>query len=97
VLWGTEEHVRDLLVPAGLDDLAFARETVTLDFASVDEGVTFYADNFGPVVRAREALEPDGRWPALRDDMAATFARHNVADDDTLAFAAEYLAVVGRR
>jgi SAM-dependent methyltransferase len=96
VLWGTEEHVRDLLAPAGLD-LAFARETVTLDFASADEGVAFYADNFGPVVRAREALEPQGRWPALRDDLAATFARHNVADDGGLAFPAEYLAVIGRR
>lgn len=64
LLWGDPDHVRGL----------FAR-TLTLEF-SVDrlpidpevdpaEVVDFYVSSFGPLVMARRALEPQGRWEPL--------------------------------
>jgi SAM-dependent methyltransferase len=94
-LWGSEEHVRELLGD-GLE-LVLERETVDMHFPSVDEAVAFYETNFGPVVTARELLEPEGRWEAVREEMAAMFERNNSADDGSLLFRAEYLAVLGRK
>ena len=94
-LWGVEEHVRELFADAALN-LVFDRELVTLRFNSVEHAVRTYATKFGPVVKARERLEPAGRWDALRDDLAAMFERHNHATDGTAAVAGEYLQVIAR-
>lgn len=63
--WGDPEHIRDL----------FAGTELTLDFTvdrlpidpEVDpaEVVDFYVSSFGPLVMARRALEPEGRWEPL--------------------------------
>jgi hypothetical protein len=46
-------------------------------------------------VMARRALEPLGRWQALRDDLEALATRH--ATGDGAVFESEYLAVNGRK
>lgn len=71
-LWGDERHVRGLFADSGLE-LEFDRKTVELKFDSVAEMMDFYTIEFGPIVKARELLEPQGRWPALRDDLLAYF------------------------
>jgi ubiquinone/menaquinone biosynthesis C-methylase UbiE len=93
VLWGTEEHVRELFPGA---DLVLERDVVDLRYPSVADAVDFYATKFGPLVKARERLEPQGGWQALLDDFAAMFERHMVARGDEVVYPAEYLVAVGR-
>jgi SAM-dependent methyltransferase len=96
VKWGSEEYLQQLFGDLGV---AFdpERERVVFNFDSVEQAVETYADKFGPVVKARERLEPEGRWPALREDLAKLFERHNQARDGSLAFPGEYLVAIGRK
>jgi SAM-dependent methyltransferase len=61
--WGDPDHVRDLFPEMPLD---FSPERVPID-PDVDhaEIVDFYVSAFGPLVMARRALEPEGRWEPL--------------------------------
>jgi hypothetical protein len=45
---------------------------------------------FGPIVAAKQALEPEGKWEALRADMVAFFDEHR---DDGV----EYLVITGTK
>jgi hypothetical protein len=56
-----------------------------------------YSTKLGPVAQARQLLEADGRWPALRDDLTALFERTNDAGDGGLICPAQYLVVLGRK
>lgn len=94
-LWGTEEHVERLLSEAGVK-LEFDRQTMVLDFDSVEDGVAFFEANFGPLAMARDRLAPEGRWDPLRAEVAALMASFNLAGDDRLRLPIEYLEVVGR-
>ncbi|HET6380394.1 MAG TPA: methyltransferase domain-containing protein [candidate division Zixibacteria bacterium] len=61
--WGDPDHVRQLLAGATLD---FAVEQLEIKPDVDAEGVVdFYLASFGPLVMARRALEPQGRWEAL--------------------------------
>jgi SAM-dependent methyltransferase len=90
--WGSEEHVERLFVGTGIA-LEFERDEVVFRFDSGDEYVSFYAEKFGPVLMAREALEPEGRWEALRDDMVALFDEHNSQQ----GFPGQYLIALGTK
>lgn len=94
-LWGNEDHVQHLFDGTGIN-LDFHRETVEFIFDSVSDIFEFYATNFGPVIKARERLEPDGRWPALRDDLLVYFERNTTPVGDAILWPAEYLVVLGR-
>jgi ubiquinone/menaquinone biosynthesis C-methylase UbiE len=89
-LWGSEDHVRELFAGMGLD-LQFAREeTKNMAFHSAEEGVSLMETKFGPLITARQALEPEGKWEVLRADMVAFFDEHH---DDGV----EYLVVTGTK
>jgi SAM-dependent methyltransferase len=94
-LWGSEDHVRGLFAEARLA-LAFERELAYLSFDSLEQAVSTYETKFGPVVKARELLEREGCWGALRQDLAAMFERHNRSEDDGVSFAGEYLVLIAR-
>jgi len=96
LFWGTEDHVRGLFEGTGIE-LEFERAHVDVSFDSVAEAVDTFATKFGPVVKARELLEPQGRWPALHDDLAALFERLDRSSGDRVEYPAEYLVVVGRK
>ena len=94
ILWGSEQHVREMLEPHGLE-LEFDRETVTFQKPGVDQLVTFYEEKFGPMVMAKAALGE--RWPELRSDLVSLFESANEAGDGSVRVAAEYLVTVGRK
>jgi SAM-dependent methyltransferase len=94
--WGREDHVLALFEATGIE-CEFRRELVDFRFGSVEDGVHTYETCFGPIVKARQRLEKEGRWAALRDDLTALFTRHNVATDGTLTYRAEYLLALGRK
>ena len=67
LLWGTEGHVRGLFEGTSVE-FEFERNEIRFSFASAEEAVATYEANFGPIVMAKQLLEPQGRWAALRDD-----------------------------
>lgn len=88
ILWGSEDHVRELFAGTGLH-LQFAREeTKSMAFDSAEVGVSVMEANFGPLVTAKQGLEPEGKWQALRAEIVAFFDAHR---DDGV----EYLVVTG--
>jgi SAM-dependent methyltransferase len=95
-LWGDERHVRELFAGTGIE-LDFVRETVMWRFDSPSEAVDTFASTLGPLVKAREALEPQGRWTTLRGEIAAWFERWNRSATHRLEFAADYLVVLGQK
>jgi SAM-dependent methyltransferase len=86
--WGDEDHVRELFAGTGVE-LEFAREQAEPpQFDSADDEIEFTTSKFGPLIMARRMLEPQGRWPALLDDMRRLIERRDGA--------AEYLVILGR-
>ncbi len=93
-LWGDEAHVRSLFPAHGVE-LTF--ETHSTDFTEKSPAafVEFMADNYGPVLKARERLAQDGRWTSLRADLIALCERSNV-EPDAFRAPSEYLVISGR-
>jgi hypothetical protein len=92
-LWGTEEHVRELFSPHGLE-LSFERRPVRLHDESAEAYVDFMAGSFGPMMAARAAAGDD--WPELRAQLSEVFRGAEVEDDSAPFVAeAEYLLVLG--
>ena len=94
--WGVPEHAAKMFEGTGIE-LSFERETTTMEFPSVEAMVEMYEQKFGPTVMARAALEPEGRWQALRDDLVALFERNTVPSGGGIAYEAEYLVILGRK
>ena len=98
-LWGDEQHVRDLL-GRGVSELELTRRTLDIRaFATPEDLVTFYRDNFGPTLAAYRATADD---PGRRAELDARFGAY--ARDENRAPAGEparyefeYLLVVARR
>jgi SAM-dependent methyltransferase len=90
LLWGTEDHVRELLGEAN-----FERHAIVWTDDSPESYARFMLDSFGPLLNAREVLAE--RADEL--DVAFTnFLRsENEADDGTLRFRGEYLLSVVTR
>jgi SAM-dependent methyltransferase len=87
LLWGTEQHVRDIFAGTGVR-LEFDRDTVAMPFRSGAEAVEFGVRNFGPLIMLRDRLEAEGTWSALLERMAAIYDRREPA---------EYLIALGRK
>jgi SAM-dependent methyltransferase len=96
ILWGTEDHVRELLGDR-VADLRFERLTVPIEDDSVEEEVEYMTRTLGPLVLAKAALEPAGRWDAARADLVAVYEKFNTADDGSLRAQGEYLLTVATR
>jgi ubiquinone/menaquinone biosynthesis C-methylase UbiE len=96
-LWGTEDHVRKVFEPHGLD-LTFERRAVRFTDESAEAFVDWMSQNFGPMMGARAMLEPEGKWDELRGKLIEGFAGYEVPDDDgAFAWDQEYLLVLGRK
>ena len=75
-LWGDERHVRALFAGLGID-LSFERRVVSPRAESPEAYVAHYERYFGPVITARAALEPEGRWDELRSDFVDLVGRYH--------------------
>lgn len=90
VLWGTEDHTRELL-----GDGEFERREIDWEDESVESYASFMLESFGPLLNAREAL---GEREAELDEAFRQFlASENLRDDGTLHFRGEYLLAVIQR
>lgn len=95
-LWGDEAHVERLFADTGVS-LEFDRGTVDFEHDSPAAFVDFMATDYGPLVKAREALTPEGRWADLRRDLVRLSESANTARDGRFLVPSEYLVVIGDR
>ena len=67
---------------------------VVVETETPEELLTHYENTLGPMVMAKQALEPEGRWEPLREQLADLYAAANETTDGTLRLEAEYLVSV---
>jgi ubiquinone/menaquinone biosynthesis C-methylase UbiE len=84
VLWGTEQHVRELLGEA-----RFSRHQVEWVDESVERYADFMENSFGPLINAREMA-----GDAVHDAYLGYLSDANEADDGSMRFSGEYLVSV---
>jgi ubiquinone/menaquinone biosynthesis C-methylase UbiE len=97
LLWGSEEHVRELF--GDRVELDLTRRELVERAAGPREYIRLFEETFGPVIAVRTSLEDDpDRAAALDRDLLEFATRENSGDPDGPAeYAYEYLLVVARR
>jgi SAM-dependent methyltransferase len=93
--WGTEQRLRELL-GSGISELQTRSLDAVLRFASPQDFADVFRENYGPTLKAFEALDEE-RGALFYDDLAALAARYNVADDGTVKMPWTYLEAGARR
>jgi SAM-dependent methyltransferase len=93
VMWGAEDHVRSLFADQPVE-LSFERREVTFEDESIESWLAHNEKVLGPIVMAKAALEPQGRWEDLRRDLTGLYREHNKATDGSMHLGAEYLLTV---
>jgi SAM-dependent methyltransferase len=92
-LWGVPEHVEAMFEPHGLH-LEFDEDALHLRDDGVDEFVSFFESNFGPMVAARQVLGE--RWAEL-DGRFRTLVREHDGGTDGVELTQDYLVTIARR
>lgn len=92
VLWGSEERLHELFGGA-VASLHVARRSFVFRFRSPQHYVDFHRANYGPALKAFEALDLPGQ-ESLAREMADLVHRFNRADDGTAVWPSDYLEVV---
>jgi SAM-dependent methyltransferase len=92
LLWGTEDHVREMFPSAR--DYEFERRSAMIEWDSVEGWADFFMPRFGPFVTAQAMLGE--RFADLRTDVVEVWTRWNEADGDGLRLPQEYLLSVVR-
>ncbi|HUA75215.1 MAG TPA: methyltransferase domain-containing protein [Solirubrobacteraceae bacterium] len=95
VTWGVEDQVRSLFADSGAE-LAFERHMVTYESESVESWVGYNEQVLGPIVMAKAALEPQGKWDDLRGELIRLYTNANEAADGSMRVRAEYLLTIAQ-
>jgi len=94
-LWGDEQHVDEVFAELGVE-FEFERREVTFEGESPAAFVDYMADNYGPLLKAKERLTPLGTWTDLRDDLVALSERSSLTPNG-FRTPSEFLLVRGRK
>ena len=95
LLWGTEEHLRDLFGDA-VASLDVRERVFTFRFRSAEELVDFFRVSYGPTLKAFAALDGAGR-DALELDLIALAQRFDRLGGDAVAIPATYTEAIAIR
>jgi ubiquinone/menaquinone biosynthesis C-methylase UbiE len=95
LLWGTEEHVRELFGER-ISELRTERRISRQPFRSPEHYIEFFRTYFGPTQTAYERVGAEGEQ-ALTDDLRSFLEQANTAGDRAMVLEAEYLEVVATR
>ena len=93
LLWGVEDHVRELFSDA---ELSFERRTVTLSHDSPESWVDYTERVLGPAIMTKAALEPQGKWEQCKADLISLYRGADEGSDGAFSAPAEYLLTVAR-
>lgn len=91
--WGSEAGVGDLL-GEHVSGMELRHEHVTMSAESAHGWVDYMAASYGPLVRARTALQERGAWEDLRAELVRIASAHDTSDAGGFSADAEYLAAV---
>ena len=91
-LWGTEDHLRQLLGNA-VSDVTVTRREFVFRFRSAAEFVEVFRDYYGPVRKAFDALDENGR-DRLSADLAELADRHDRESGPSIALPSEYVEAI---
>jgi hypothetical protein len=64
---------------------------------SVEDAVSEYARDFGPLVMARRALEPQGRWPEFLEAFTSLVERCDISDSGDAQIVVDWLFITAER
>ena len=92
LLWGTEDHLRDLFGESATDVRSQER-TCTWRFTSPEEFVAFFRRWYGPTLMAFDALDDEG-GQALEADLVDLARRSDRRSGGSVAIPATYLETV---
>jgi SAM-dependent methyltransferase len=92
--WGDETYLKELWGDTAT--VVAPRKTFRFRFPSAEHHVDFFASQYGPTVKAFEAVGEAGA-EALRSDILEAVRRYNRADDGTLVLQMDYLEVVATK
>jgi SAM-dependent methyltransferase len=95
MMWGSEEYVRELFAPSGAS-LAFERRIVAFEYPSIEWAMEYNERALGPIVMIKAALEPEGKWDGVRQELLALFGSGSRTSDGGVIFEGEYLLTVAR-
>ena len=94
-LWGSEERIRELFGDA-VTSVSFKDGAITIGFLSPEHFADFFISNYGPTLKASEALEGE-RKDAFKRDLVELAQRHNLRTDGTVALDWTYLLVLATK
>jgi SAM-dependent methyltransferase len=92
ILWGAEDHVREMF--GGARGFEFERHSTTIEWDSIESFADYFMDRFGPMVTAKQML--GDRFAELRAEIIEIWGRWNEADDGGLRLPQEYLLSIVR-
>jgi SAM-dependent methyltransferase len=95
VLWGTEDHVRQLFGDA-ICELRAERVKSRQPFFSADHYIDVFRTFFGPIKSAYEKVGAEGE-AALTEDLRQMLTEANTAGDRAVVIEPEYLRVIATR
>ena len=95
LLWGTEDHLRELFGD-GVTDLRIERRKSRQTFRSADHWLDFFRTYFGPTKTAFERVGPEGE-AALEADLRGFLEESNTAGEGALVLEPEYIQVLATR
>ncbi len=95
VLWGSEEHVRELFEPLGFE-LELESKVNVFEHESPEGYGEHFRTNFGPMVTAR-AMLGDERFAELEAATDELFKEANQATDGSMRTEGAYLQTVARK
>jgi SAM-dependent methyltransferase len=92
LLWGSEEHVREMF--RGARGFEFERHSTTIEWESNAGFADYFMDRFGPMVAAQAMLGE--RFEDLKAEIIDIWDRWNEADDGSFRLPQEYLLSIVR-
>jgi SAM-dependent methyltransferase len=93
ILWGTEARVHELFAGHEVD---CERVLLTSEFDDFEDFVALFESTLGPIVTARQVLEPEGKWSAAREEVLAIYKDANERELPAIRTSAEYLLTTVR-
>jgi SAM-dependent methyltransferase len=94
--WGSEDKLTELL-GGRVTSALLQREHVDMPARSPEDWVDYMAQAYGPLARARAALDPGGRWEPLRARLSEIASAHDTGTGGAFSGRAEYLAAIFTR
>jgi SAM-dependent methyltransferase len=97
-LWGVPSHVQEIFDGTGMRLVTNPRQAHFRFEGSPEEMFELFTTKFGPVVNAKDTLEPEGRWQPLADELMAYYQQElRPTGDGRLGYEGDYLLTLGTK